>query len=599
MKKAKGIVWNLQDLYQRDDDPQINRDIEAAYSLADAFNEKYHGKIASPDCDAGRLLAALQAYETLIEKLYKPLVMANLLFTADGRSDAYKAQIAKVQEANTRIDNRSLFFYLEIQKIPAGQISEMLATGKLQHYEHYIESLRLFTPYVLAENEEKIVNNKNLTGKTAFVNLFDEFTADFEWKLKIDDETKTLTQSEVRQLLWNQDAGVRERAKRAHDAKFGEHALIFTNIFGNLIKDHSVEMEMRGFESPIQPSYLRNKVSGDIVETMMQVTTKKYPLAQRYYRIKAKLLGLPKLKGSDLYAPVTKSDRVIPFDEGKTLVVESFHDFYPEFGSILQRAFSEKWIDAEIRPGKRGGAFCMSAIPSLHPYVLMNYVDDLNSVYTLAHELGHALHSVLAGEKQTLVTFHPPLVLAETASVFGEMLLTRRLRSEKLDHETRVQILASKLEDFFATIFRQTMYIQFELDAHQQGAQRRLSPDDFCDLWVQHRDEMYGEVVDFLDEEKWYWAVIPHFIHSRFYCYAYTFGALFVLALYNQYEQQGEAFVPLYRELLAAGDSTWPNELVESIGLDFSKASFWQGGLNVIENMLDELEDLASATKSS
>jgi oligoendopeptidase F len=236
----------------------------------------------------------------------------------------------------------------------------------------------------------------------------------------------------------------------------------------------------------------------------------------------------------------------------------------------------------------------MSVTPSIHPYVLMNYVDNLDSVYTLAHELGHALHGVLAGQKQTLLTYHAPLVLAETASVFAEMLLTRRLRSEKLDRETRKQILASKLEDFFGTIFRQTMYIQFELEAHLEGAQRRLSADDFCILWIKHRDQLYGDAIDFLPEEKWYWSVIPHFIHTRFYCYAYTFGALFVLALYNRYLEEGEGFVPRYRELLAAGDSVWPEKLIQSVGMDFSKPVFWEGGFKVIQNMLHELENLVA-----
>lgn len=592
MEKAKGIVWNLQDLYLTDDDPKIDQDIAAAIQAGEAFKEKFRGKIAADGCTAEQLLDALQSYEAIIESVYRPYAMANLLFAGDGRSDSYKALVAKVQDANTRIENSTLFFALEIQKMPDTQIAEIFASGKLAHYQHHIESLRLFTPYMLGENEEQIINNKNLSGKIAFVNLFEEFTAGFEWRLEVDGETKTLTESEVRQLLWKRDADLRKRAKIAHDAKYGDHALIFTNIFGNLIKDHSIEMEMRGYTSPIQPSYLSNKVPADVVETMMQVATQHYYLARQYYRIKARLLGLPKLKGSDLYAPVTKSDHVIPFEQGKAFVLDSFRDFSGELGKMIEHAFSERWIDAEIRPGKRGGAFCMSIVPSLHPYVLMNYVDNLNSVYTLAHELGHALHGLLAGEKQSLLTYHPPLVLAETASVFAEMLLTRRLRAENLDRETRIQILASKLEDFFATIFRQTMYIQFELDAHEEGAKRRLSADDFCNLWTKHRDAMYGDVIDFWPEEKWYWAVIPHFIHTRFYCYAYTFGALFVLGLYNRYEEEGAAFVPCYRELLAAGDSTWPQELVKSVGMDFSKPTFWEGGFKVIQSMLEELRDL-------
>jgi oligoendopeptidase F len=445
---------------------------------------------------------------------------------------------------------------------------------------------------MLEESEEKIINSKNLSGKTAFVNLFDEFTAAFEWQFQLNGETRTMTESEIRELFRNPSSNVRKQAKVAHDGKYGENALIFTNVFGSLIKDHATEIEMRGYKSPIEPTHLANKVPPNVVETMIDVSGDNFNLAQKYYRLKAKMLGVPRVHGSDLYAPVSQSDRVIPFEEGKAMVVESFDAFSPEFGNIMERSFSENWIDAEIRPGKRGGAFCFSVSPALHPFVLMNYVDNLYSVYTMAHELGHALHTVLSSEKQGMLTFHPPLVLAETASVFAEMLLTRKLLSDDLDRETRIQILASKLEDFFATISRQTMYIKFELDAHLEGAKGRLSADDFCKLWVKQRDEMYGASVEFWPEEKWYWTVIPHFIHTRFYCYAYTFGALFVLALYNRYLEEGEAFVPRYRELLAAGDSVMPQELLQRLDMDFSKAEFWQGGFQVIEQMLGELTDL-------
>lgn len=592
MKKAQGIIWDLSDLYSSSDDPKINQDIKAAIALSKSFKKKYHSKIAGEDCTAVLLLEMLKEYEQLIENGYRPFAMSNLLFTADGRSDVYKAMVAKVQDAMTQIKNETLFFALEIQKMPDAKIETFFSSGKLEHYRHYIESLRLFTPYTLSELEEQVINQKNLSGKTAFVNLFDEFTASFEWEMEIDGETKTLTESEMRELQRHQDPELRQRAKASHDLKYGDNALIFTNIFNSLVKDHATEMRMRKYESPIQPTHLGNGVSGEIVETMMRVVSDHYPLTQQYNRLKAKMLGLPKLRGSDLYAPVSKSDRVVPFEEGKQLVLESFAGFSPEFGKIIGRAFDEKWIDAEIRPGKRGGAFCYSIGPSVHPYVLMNYVDKVDSVYTMAHEFGHALHTVLAGEKGSLLTFHAPLVLAETASVFAEMLLTRKLLSEEKNRESRIQILASKLEDFFGTISRQNMYISFELDAHLEGAKRRLSADDLCSLWTTRRDEMYGDSVDFLPEEKWFWSVIPHFIHTRFYCYAYTFGALLVLALFNQYEEKKEAFVPKYRGLLAAGDSDWPKNLIGKMGLDISEPTFWKGGFKVIRNMLEELEEL-------
>jgi len=592
MNKAKGVVWDLSVLYRSAKDPAFERDLQSAVELGKTFKENYYSKIAGDDCDASRLLAALTDYEALIEKAYRPYAFANLLFTADGHSDKHKGMVAKVQETMTRLQNDTLFFSLEIQEIPEDRLRELFDSDLLAHYNYYIESLRLFTPYTLSEKEEQVINRKNLSGKTAFVNLFDEFTAAFEWKLKVDGEMKKLTQSEIRELQRHPDAGLRKRAKAAHDGKYGENALIFTNIFGNIIRDHATEMEMRGYDDPMQPTYLRNKVPGKVVQTMMQVTQNNYPLVQRYNKLKAKMLGLPKLRGSDLYAPVNTSHRVVPFEEGKELVLQSFGNFSPEFGQVIEQAFEQNWVDAEIRPGKRGGAFCYSIGPSVHPFVLTNYVDNIDSVYTMAHEFGHALHTVLSSEKETMLTFHPPLVLAETASVFAEMLLTRHLLAGNLKKDERIQIIASKLEDFFGTIARQTMYTRFELDAHLEGAKRRLSADDFCDLWVTRRDELYGDSVAFLPEEKWFWSVIPHFIHTRFYCYAYTFGALFVLALFNLYEHEGEAFKPKYRALLAAGDSEWPETLIRRVGLDFSTSDFWEGGFHVIESLLQELESL-------
>ena len=592
MEKAKGVVWDLSLLYSSSDDKKFDEDIGTAITLSESFKKEYHNKISSNDCSVGLLLEAITKYEKLLETGYRPYAMANLLFSADGKSDKNKALVAKVQDVMTRVDNNTLFFPLEIQKIADSKIADFFERGELNHYRHFIESLRLFTPYTLSEIEEQVINRKNLSGKTAFVNLFDEFTAAFEWEMKIDGDKKILTQSEIRELQRSHDADLRRRAKVAHDGKYGENSLIFTNIFGNLIKDHATEMEMRGYENPLQPSHLKNKIPREVVETMMEVTTEKYPLAQKYYELKAKLLDLPKLRGSDLYAPISKEDKVVPFPEGKALVLESFNNFTPEFGNIITKAFEEKWIDAEIRPGKRGGAFCYSVSPSVHPFVLMNYVDKIDSVYTMAHELGHALHSVLAGETESLLTFYPPLVLAETASVFAEMLLTKKLLAEETDKECRIQIIASKLEDFFATISRQTMYTFFEEDVHLEGARRRLSTDDFCQMWIKRRDQMYGDSVDFLDEQKWFWSVVPHFIHSRFYCYAYTFGALFVLALFNRYEEEGDSFVPRYRALLAAGDSNWPDKLIRNIGMDFSKRSFWEGGFKVIQSLLEELQDL-------
>jgi len=490
------------------------------------------------------------------------------------------------------VQNLVLFFELEVQKISPAKFEQLLATDRLETYRHYLEGVRLYTPYTLSEKEEQVINKKDLVGKNAFVNLYTEYTAAFTWPLEVDGETRTLTGEELRNLLRRPEPDLRERAKRAYDGRYGENAIIFTNTFNAMLKDHALEMEMRGYKNPIAPAHLRNRLAPEIVETMMEATTAHNHLAQEYYALKAKLLKMPKVRGCDLIAPVSEKREVIPFDEGKRLILQAFENFSPEFSRLAQQMFDKKWIDAEVRQNKRGGAYCHGTIPQHHPYILMSYNDDLDNVYTLAHELGHALHDFCAAKKQTLFNYHPPLVAAETASVFAEMLLTRKLLREVKDRETRLAILTGKLEDFFATINTQNYYTRFELDAHLQGAKERLSATQLCEMWIKRRGEMYGPAVDFLPEQQWYWAVIPHFMHSRFYCYAYTFGALLVLALFNRYEDEGRSFIPRYMELLETGGADSPENLTKRMGFDIRRAEFWESGFRVIQSFLENLKML-------
>jgi oligoendopeptidase F len=325
---------------------------------------------------------------------------------------------------------------------------------------------------------------------------------------------------------------------------------------------------------------------------MMAVTTGHNRLAQEYYTLKAKLLKIPKVRGCDLIAPITEKRQVFPFDEGKRLVLQAFENFSSEFSQLAQQMFDNRWVDAEVRKNKRGGAYCHGTVPQHHPYILMSYNDDIDNVYTLAHELGHALHDFFSARKQTLFNYHPPLVAAETASVFAEMVLTRKLLQEVKDRELRLAILTGKLEDLFATIHTQNYYTRFELDAHLQGAKERLSSTQLCQLWTERRREMYGDAVDFLTEQQWYWAAIPHFIHTRFYCYAYTFGALLVLALFSRYEEEGKTFIPRYLRLLETGGSDTPENMINQMGFDIRQPNFWESGFRLIQSLLEELKTL-------
>ncbi len=595
--KAAGVRWDISDLYARHDDSKVAADLQEAAAKAKQFAEAYRGKISHDDLTAETLSGAIVALEAIYTQIYKPEIYAFLAFTANTADDAIKALYARCQDLMAQVQNFVLFFELEVQKISGAKFDELLATGRLDAYRHYLEGVRLYTPYTLSEKEEQVINKKDLSGKNALVNLYTEYTASFMWPLEVDGEMKTLTGEEVRNLLRRPEPDLRERAKRAYDSRYGENEIIFTNLFNAMLKDHGLEMEMRGYSSPIAPAHLRNRIASEIVETMMEVTSAHNHLAQEYYTLKARLLKMPKVRGCDLIAPVTEKQEVIPFDEGKRLILQSFENFSPAFSGWAQQMFDKKWIDAEVRKNKRGGAYCHGALPQHHPYILMSYNDDIDNVYTLAHELGHALHDFYAGRKQTLFNYHPPLVAAETASVFAEMLLTRKLLQEVKDREMRLTILTGKLEDFFATIHTQNYYTRFELEAHLQGAKERLSAAQLSELWTKRRAEMYGEAVDFLPEQQWYWSAIPHFMHTRFYCYAYTFGALLVLALFNRYEEEGRRFIPRYVGLLETGGAEAPESMIKKMGFDIRRPEFWESGFRLMRSFLEELKALVVGEK--
>ncbi|MCG3158030.1 MAG: Oligoendopeptidase F, plasmid [bacterium] len=600
--QAAGIRWDLSDLYTGVDDPRLAETLRLALARAGDFHQNYYGKIAAGSLAAPALHAALVELEEIQAMMLRAEAYAYLAFSADTANDAGKALYAKCQELQANVQNQVLFFELELQQLEEQAFAALLAPPALAGYRHYLTGVRLFQPYMLSEKEEQIINKKDLTGKQALVNFFTEYTASFTWQLEVEGELKTLTAEEMRHLLRHPDAGLRERTKRAYDSRYGENAIIFCNVFNALIKDHALETEMRGYASPMAPAHLRNRLAPEIVDTMMAVTAAHYPLAQEYYTLKARLLELPKTRGCDLVAPVVKQRMRVSFEEGRGLILSAFERFSPEIAQLAEEMFTRRWIDAEVRPHKRGGAYCHGVIPQHHPYILLSYNDDLDNVYTLAHELGHAVHNLLARRHQSLFNYYPPLVAAETASVFAEMLLTKKLLQEVSDRDFRLAILTGKLEDLFATIHTQNYYTLFELDAHHAGAQERLSAEQLCELWVNRRQEMYGDTVAFLPEQKWFWSAIPHFIHTRFYCYAYTFGALLVLALFRRYEEEGAAFIPHYLRLLEAGGSQEPEALVAQLGFDIRRPAFWESGFAVIQAMLADLKSLlkeSSGTHSS
>ncbi len=559
---------------------------------AKAFQSSYREKnIAS--LDPGAFLEALKEYEKIQEEGLKPFLYASLLFSEDTQDQSSKALLQKAKEKWNELETRLLFFRLALIGLPEDRLQEFLEYPPLTTYGHVLHYYRRLREFTRGEPEEEIFSKKNMTGKSAFRTLFDEFTGSFSFRLEIEGKEKELTGSEVLALLYSPDRELRERAFRLFLDHHGRNQLVLTSIFNALIHDAKVEDDLRGYRGPMEQTLLENMVRPATVDLMMDVTEAHYHLAQEYFAVKARLLGLPKLKNSDLYAPLPGSAKGISYDRAKGLLVRSFSQFHPEFGRIAQEFFGRRWIDAATRPGKYGGAFCSGLTPALHPYLLMNFTGNLRDALTLAHEMGHGIHFYLA-RKQTLLNFDPSLPMAETASVFGEMVMIQALLQEETDRSARQALLAIEIEDIIATVFRQNVLTRFEQEAHRLRRDHLLSAQEIGDLWWEANGKLFGPTVEMLPAYRWGWTYISHFIHTRFYCFSYIFGELVVLALYSRYLEDGKSFLPRFMELLERGGSGTPEELLRRVGIDIGRPDFWEKGFRVVRNLIDELKSLGS-----
>ncbi len=541
---------------------------------------------------------ALQEYESILENGLKPLLYASLLFTEDTQNDLAKNLRQKALEKWNEVENLLLFFRLAIIHLPEEKTHLFLSYQPLQEYAHTIQHWRRFRKFTLEEREEYIINCKNLSGKTALATLFDEFTSSFIFRLTIDGEEKELTGSEMLALLYSPDREIREKAYRLFLNKHKENQLVLTSIFNALFLDAHLEDKIRGYESPMHRTHLENEISPETVSLMMEITEKSYPLAQAYFRIKASLLGLPKLKNTDIYAPLPEGDKKITFNQAQDLLLQALQHFYSPWAEIAEKFFAQKWIDAEIRRGKYGGAFCAGLTPSLHPYLLMNFTGTIRDVLTLAHEIGHGLHFYLA-RQQKFLNFDPPLVLAETASVFCEMVMIQTLLKTEPDKLFRRALLGLEIEDIIATVFRQNVLTRFEEKIYQLRQDHLLSAEEIGELWWQANADLFGDSVEMIPEYRWGWSYISHFVHSRFYCYSYVFGELVVLALYQKYLEEGKFFLAKLHKLLTSGGAQSPADLLYLLGININEGSFWEGGCKVIQSLIQELEKLSFAGDAS
>jgi len=586
--KAAGIRWDLNGLYTGPDDPRIEADLAEARRQAEAFARTYRGQVSGGHLDGPTLARALAEYETLEELRQRPSFYASLVFAAETQNQNAQRLLQRTREAATDTANLVVFFALELLAVEDERIAGLLAAPELAEYRHYLETLRRFKPHTLSEKEEQLLNHKQLTSASAFEQLYEELSGSLRFRLTVEGEERELTDGEVIALLHHPDRELRERAFATFLETHAQHSLVLTSIFNNILLDHKIDCELRHYDDVVMPTHLANEITPETVEAMMRAVEQHYPLAQDYFGLKARLLGLDQLKNTDLYAPIAAEVEEISFSQAQALILTAFGRFNEQFAALAADFFHQRWIDAEVRGGKRGGAFCAALSPQHHPYILCSYNGTSRDISTVAHELGHGIHYALS-RCQKLLNYDAPLVLAETASVFAEIVLTRHLLAETSSVAARRALLCGLLEEMYGTVFRQTALTRFEMAAHRQRRMSQLSSEEVCALWLQEQEKLFGASVAMIPAYKWGWTYISHFIHSRFYCYSYSFGELLTLALFQRYVDEGEAFVPGYMRLLESGGSQRPERALAQLGIDINQPEFWSRGFRVIEGFLADL----------
>ena len=579
--------WNLTELFASFADPAINQ----AYLDLEASTEKFvsQREELKPEISSEKFLQLVRDLEEMNKLGYRLYGFASLNFAANTQDQTAQINIARFQQFEAEMENRSLFFSLWWKALDDANAARLLdASGD---YRYWLEQMRNFKPYTLTEPEEKIINIKNVTGRSAHDMLYDSITNRYVFKVEVNGETKELTRGELMALVRTADPDLRARAYQELYRVYGEDAPILGQIYQNIVRDWKNEnVSLRGFASPISVRNTINDLPDEVIDTLLDVTRKNIGVFHRYFRLKAQKLGMEKLRRYDIYAPLAESDKRYSFQEGADLTFEAFERFDPKFARLAKRVFDQGHVDSEVRKGKMGGAFCSTLGPDLTPWVMLNYQGKSDDVSTMAHELGHAIHSMMA-EEHSLFTQHACLPLAETASTFGEMTLTDLMLERETDESVKQDILFGQLDDAFATILRQIYFALFEREAHSMIA-NNASVDELNAAYLANLKEEFGDSVDVSDEFKYEWVSIPHIYGTPFYVYAYAFGQLLVFALYKRYKEEGESFKPKYMRILSAGGSLAPIALLAESGMDVTKAEFWQGGFDVIDGMVKKLESL-------
>ncbi|MEI2701750.1 MAG: M3 family oligoendopeptidase [Baekduia sp.] len=588
---VEDIAWDLEPLVHGEGPEGALRLLREADERAAAFAAAHAGKVA--EIDGAGLAAAVAELTEISDLIGRAGTYASLRFSVDTVSPENGKLIAQVQELGTQIETKLLFFELEWAELSDERVEDLLSAGGLETVQHHLRSTRRYRPHLLTEPEERIVSELDVTGSSAWSRLFSEVTTAIE--VSLDTEEQPITLDMAAAQLTSPD-----RAHRKHVAEQITEALaptlrIRAYIFNTLLAGKATGDRLRSYDSWISSRNLANETSDEAVAALVEAVRDQYELARRWYRLKAKLLGLDRLADYDRLATVAASEESYSYEDGKALVLDAFGKFSPVMADGARRFFDEGWIDVPPRQGKRGGAFCSYAVPSAHPYLMLNWTNKMRDVTTLAHEMGHGLHAYLAQDRG-IFEFHTPLTMCETASVFGEALVFSDLLERTTEPEARLALLAENIEGSIATVFRQVGFNRFEELVHtERRTAGELSVDRFGELWLESSTEMFGDSIELSDGYERWWSYIPHFIGTPGYVYAYAFGQLLALSVYGRYAREGEAFVPAYLEMLSAGGSKSPEELVAIAGLDLTDPGFWRGGLALVEQQLVEAEKAAEA----
>jgi oligoendopeptidase F len=581
--------WDLSPLVDGDAEHGVVRQLDEARERAVAFAAEHQGRLA--ELDSTGLAAAMHELAALNELIGKAGSYVSLRFATDTADPARGAQLQLVQERATEIETRLLFFELEWAALDDDRAEQLLGDPALAFCAHYLRGVRRYRPHLLTEPEERIVAEKSIAAEASWARLFGELVAELRVRLGGQELALDVALSRLASPERDTRRAVAESVTAALQPGLRTRAF----IFNTLIHDKSVDDRLRGYPHWLAARNLANEASDESVMALIQAVRRRFSIPQRWYRLKAQLLEVDRIADFDRTAPVLREEITFSYAQARELVLDTYADFSPEAGRVARRFFEENWIDAPVRAHKRGGAFCSYTVPSVHPYVMLNYTARRRDVLTMAHELGHGLHASLA---QPQGVFHQgtPLTLAETASVFGEQLVFGRMLAAAGDDDARLSLLAEQIEGAIATVFRQMAMNRFEHLVHtRRRSEGELSVDRICESWLESQRELFGDSVQITDGYRMWWSYVPHFINTPGYVYAYAYGQLLALSVYGRYKREGPDFAPAYLELLAAGGSRSPEELGRIVGIDLSDAGFWDTGIDIIERMLDEAERLVAA----